>query len=222
MKKTDVVVKQKVILNLFQDLQRLLLLLRNNLRGRYPAGRPIQYGMTPYLTSRAFTLIELLVVVLIIGILAAVALPQYNKAVMRSRFATIKNLTKSIGDAQELYHMENGHYTNNLEKLSISLPDGWNPETSTEDKKNYPWGWCRSGCYGTNGDECSAVCQNSSINMQYQVFMSFHKSGPKHRCTVLGSTLMSDVRNQICQAETGAAEPETTSGGTTGNTHWRY
>ena len=169
----------------------------------------------------AFTLIELLVVVLIIGILAAVAVPQYQKAVYKSRFATIKNLAKSIANAQEVYYLANGKYTNSLEQLDITLPAG-NLDTSTADRYNYDWGWCRSGCYGTNEDECSSVCYNTSLNMQYQVFLLHHITGPKHRCTVLGSTLMSDIRNQICKAETGADEPESTSNSPTGNNHWRY
>ena len=79
-----------------------------------PQGREI--------TTHAFTLIELLVVVLIIGILAAVALPQYKMAVTKSRVATILPLLKNIADAQEVYYLTNQTYAEDLDELDIELP----------------------------------------------------------------------------------------------------
>lgn len=69
-----------------------------------------------------FTLIELLVVVLIIGILAAVAMPQYNKAVEKSRATQALAILKSLYAAQETYYMANGSYATSFDELDISVP----------------------------------------------------------------------------------------------------
>lgn len=69
-----------------------------------------------------FTLIELLVVVLIIGILAAVAVPQYKMAVIKSRVATILPFAKSIKEAKEVYYLQHNEYIRNIEALDVDVP----------------------------------------------------------------------------------------------------
>ena len=71
--------------------------------------------------KQAFTLIELLVVVLIIGILAAVALPKYQLAVDKSRYATMMGTARSIENAQEAYYLANNTYADSLEELPLDL-----------------------------------------------------------------------------------------------------
>lgn len=78
--------------------------------------------------KKGFTLIELLVVVLIIGILSAVALPQYTRAVEKSRVAEAKAGLKAIAQAQDAYMLStpDGFATDDFSQLDITLPNSGN------------------------------------------------------------------------------------------------
>ena len=80
--------------------------------------------------KQAFTLIELLVVVLIIGILAAVALPQYTQAVEKSRFATYRTLADSMAQAADVFYLANGTWPTSLDELDMEFPADMSTENT--------------------------------------------------------------------------------------------
>jgi type IV pilus assembly protein PilE len=71
--------------------------------------------------SKNIYFIELLVVVIIIGILAAIAIPAYTGHVLRARRATAKTALEQVRAAQEMWRAEKGSYSTNQAQLQTTM-----------------------------------------------------------------------------------------------------
>ncbi len=121
--------------------------------------------------EQAFTLIELLVVVLIIGILAAVAVPQYQKAVWKSRAVQLFTLAKSLATAQESYHLANGTWANSFSELDLDF-DSLSPVTTPVIYVS------TASSDAIKGNEWIELSLNNATNERISLSTAFFKAGP--------------------------------------------
>ena len=134
--------------------------------------------------KKGFTLIELLVVVLIIGILASIALPQYQLAVGKAKFSTLKTITKSVQEAAQRYYLVHNTYKGAYSNLDIEIPTDIGCYVIESDT-GADQAWCGKKIFNTM--TYFYVRRSTGISLQRVAFS-------------LDNT---DKANRLCQQETG-------------------
>ena len=151
------------------------------------------------LDAKAFTLIELLVVVLIIGILAAVALPQYQLAVAKARVNRLLPLMKSIENAQEVYKIANGGYANDFTLLDIDFPAGATVTLSSGSDKISKVQHANFSCEGgyNSGKYDSFYCADKKYSFRLERYYGQFTS-----CQAYNNATAQKICKYLCQTTT--------------------
>ena len=153
--------------------------------------------------KQAFTLIELLVVVLIIGILAAVAVPQYQIAVDKAKFTHLITATHALSNGEARLKLA-GNTAPKFDEFDLDFP---NCTVSTDGKKlscaNNTWG-CSMRATSPNYPRCS------DIKLKATYYLGADPSNNLRRICYAHTTDTTDRPNRLCQAVTKRKTPNVT------------
>lgn len=152
--------------------------------------------------KQGFTLIELLVVVLIIGVLAAMALPQYRVAVGMSRASTMYAFMRGVDQAQQAFYMANNRYATTFDSLSVGIPPGF---TKTDEKtitKRHMSCWLMT----EHGNQSVSI--KCDVNPLMVTLEKYHN----RTYYICWADKNEELANQICRNLSGKDEHDTVSG----------
>ena len=155
--------------------------------------------------KQGFTLLELLVIVLIIGILASIALPQYQMAVTKAKVASILPIMRRFKDALQEYKLQHGNYEAlSADELGVSWPSDWKEFETNNPCSSNSLG-CSNDywkCFATATDNGEVTClhligdgEELRIYMYPPDFPDYEILGDKILCCALG-----EEANKICKA----------------------
>ena len=163
------------------------------------------------MNKKGFTLLELLVVVLIIGILAGIALPQYKMAVTKSRVASILPLMRRWKDAMMEYKLQHGDYCPNGNcpdgaTLGVNWPSDWECAAGSGECWNDDWDcisneeftgyvYCYRNIDDDNNFQISMYQPDESIYEDVAGMITCEANGTEAEkvCKALGGKLLEDV-----------------------------
>lgn len=123
--------------------------------------RLIQYLLSKKAKTRSgFTLIELLVVIVILGVLAAIALPSFLNQANRARESEATTYVGSMNRAQQVYYLEQQQFATNDDFQSGALALGIDPETTNY---NYVVAGGGEGNVGVSNQAQPALGENAPV-----------------------------------------------------------
>ena len=144
--------------------------------------------------KKGFTLIELLVVVLIIGILSAIALPQYRKAVEKARMVEAVIAVEKIAQANQLYKLANGTFTRNINDLGIDFSGATDGTYGSLPAKHTPYFIFAASNESGDVQRAIAIVQRKPYGYKYRLEVTV---GGRKTCSAYSAA--SDYEKQLCQ-----------------------